>query len=270
MNAMETIRHRRSVRTFDGNDLRGEDAKKIIEYANTVTNPYDIPIKWKLLNVKEDGLTTPVIVGADTFIVGKIGAVPYAEEAFGFSFEKVLLYADSLNIGTTWIAGTMDRPAFEAAAGLEEGEIMPAVSPLGYPAKKMSIREVAMRKGIKADNRLKPNRLFFDETFETAFDMNGDPVISDLFEMIRWAPSAVNKQPWRIVKSGNDFHFYEKRDKGYINNKGFDLQKVDIGIAMSHFTLGIEEQGRNAELLLSNPGIQTPQDTFYVATYRLG
>ena len=269
MDAMETIRHRRSVRTFDGSDLRGEDAKKIMEYANTVTNPYNIPVKWKLLNAKEDELTTPVIVGTNTFIAGKIGAVPHAEEAFGYSFERVLLYADSINIGTTWIAGTMNRPAFEAAAGLKEGEIMPAVSPLGYPAKKMSLRESAMRKGIKADSRLKPDRMFFDETFETAFDMNGDSWISDLFEMIRWAPSAVNKQPWRIVKCGKEFHFYEKRDKGYIDNTGFDLQKVDIGIAMSHFTLGLNEQGQSAELLLSDPAICTPQDTFYVATYRL-
>lgn len=269
MKTMEMIRHRRSVRTFDGNKLKEEDVRKILQCANAVSNPYDIPIEWKILSAKEDGLSTPVIVGTDAFIAGKLQGVPHAEEAFGYSFEKVLLYADSLNIGTTWIAGTMDRPAFEAAMGLKEGEVMPCMSPLGYPAKKMSLREGAMRKGIKADTRLQPEKLFFDGGFDKALDLSVDAQIADLLEMVRWAPSAVNRQPWRIVKCGNDFHFYEKRDRGYIDKKGFDLQKVDIGIAMSHFDIGLEELGRKAELILDDPGLETTQDVFYVATYRL-
>lgn len=47
-----------------------------------------------------------------------------------------MLYAQSLGIGTVWIGGTMDRAAFEATMELGENEVMPCVSPLGYPAKK--------------------------------------------------------------------------------------------------------------------------------------
>ena len=49
---METIRRRRSVRTFDGNVLRDEDRKKILEFAEKVENPYDLPITWKILEAK--------------------------------------------------------------------------------------------------------------------------------------------------------------------------------------------------------------------------
>jgi len=38
---------------------------------------------------------------------------------------------------------------------------MPCVSPLGYPAEKMSLRETLMRKGIQADKRMDFDRLFF-------------------------------------------------------------------------------------------------------------
>ena len=47
--------------------------------------------------------------------------VPHAEEAYGYSFEKLVLYAWSLGIGTTWIGGTMKRELFEKAAGLADG-----------------------------------------------------------------------------------------------------------------------------------------------------
>ena len=51
---------------------------------------------------------------------------------------------------------------------LSEDEIMPCASPLGYPAKKMSIRENMMRKAIKANTRLNFEELFFDGAFDMA------------------------------------------------------------------------------------------------------
>ena len=112
MNRMELVRHRRCVRTFDGRNLLPEDAGKLLGYAQGIETPYGIPITWKLLDAKEHGLNSPVIVGTDTFIAGKSRRVPHAEEAFGYAFEKLVLYAESIGIGTTWIAGTMNRPAF--------------------------------------------------------------------------------------------------------------------------------------------------------------
>ena len=37
---------------------------------------------------------------------------------------------------------------------LPDAEVMPCVSPLRYPAEKMSLRETMMRKGVMADSRL--------------------------------------------------------------------------------------------------------------------
>ena len=96
------------------------------------------------------------------YVAGKVNKVPHAEEAFGFAFEELVLYAWSLGIGTTWIGGTMKRELFEKACGLREDQFMPCVSPLGYPAEKISLRESMMRKAIKADSRMPFETLFFD------------------------------------------------------------------------------------------------------------
>lgn len=261
MKSMELIRRRRSVRTFDGNALRPEEASKVLSFAQSIRTPYDIPIEWKLLSAKEDRLTVPVIVGADTYIAGKIKRLPHAGEAFGYAFEKLVLYVESLGLGTTWIAGTMDRPAFEKAMALAADEVMPCVSPLGVPADKMSLRETMMRKGIKADTRLDFSELFFDGGFEKPLPETSS--WREALEMVRWAPSAVNKQPWRVVVDGKKAHFYEKKSKGYVDATGWDLQRVDIGIAMYHFAYAFDE---NVHLTVADPGIVAPEGTNYIAT----
>ena len=258
---MDLIRHRRSVRTFDGNALRPEDAEIILSFAQSIQTPYGIPIVWKLLSAKEYGLSSPVIVGTDAFIAGKIKRLPHAEEAFGYAFEKLVLYAETLGIGTTWIAGTMNRPAFEKAMALQPDEAMPCVSPLGYPADKMSLRETMMRKGVKADIRLDFTELFWDGSFEKPLAENHP--WRDALEMVRWAPSAVNKQPWRVVVKGDQAHFYEKKSKGYVDAAGWDLQKVDMGIALYHFAYSLDEKAR---LTIADPGLPVPDGMEYIAT----
>lgn len=267
MNMMELIRQRRSVRTFDGRAFRPEDARKILDYAEEANSPYDLPIHWKILSAKEHGLTSPVISGTDTFILGKMRRAPHAEEAFGFAFERIVLYAESLGIGTTWIAGTMNRPAFEKAIALQEGEVMPCVSPLGYPAAKMSLRESLMRKGVKADSRFEFPELFFDGGFDRPLSEAAAGENAQALEMVRWAPSAVNKQPWRVVMTERAAHFYEKKSKGYIDRSGWDLQKIDMGIALCHFACGFEERQRPLRLDIADPGLPTPKETEYIASY---
>ncbi|MBQ9329057.1 MAG: hypothetical protein IJ225_11080 [Solobacterium sp.] len=268
MSVLELVSERRSVRTFDGRALEEEDVQKISSFASAVKNPYGIPVKWVLLSASTSKLNVPVVTGADTYLAGVVADVPHAEEAFGYAFEQVVLYAQSLGIGTTIIAGTMDREGFERAISLKEGEVMPCVTPLGYPAKKMSFREQMMRKGVKADVRLPFEKLFFNETFETPLSKEEAGTYGDLLELVRLAPSAVNRQPWRIVKQGSQFHFFETKAKGF--DDGWDIQKVDLGIALSHFACGLDEQEIQAEFVLEEPELSLPENTQYIATYRIG
>ena len=269
MDILETMRNRRSVRTFDGSPLREEDAQKILDFAAAAENPYRLSINWKLLDAKTTGLSSPVIVGADAFLAGTMQRVPYAEEAFGYSFERVVLFAASIGVGTTWIAGTMDRAAFEKAAGVAAGEVMPCVSPLGYPAKKMSLRESIMRKGVKADSRLPFETLFFDRSFDRPLSFENAGRLGEVLEAVRLAPSAVNKQPWRAVCCGDRVHFYEKRNKP-LEDGAWDIQKIDMGIALCHFALAAERCGIPVTFRTEDPGLSAGDDVFYIATYELG
>jgi len=91
---------------------------------------------------------------------------------------------------------------------------------------------------------------------------------------VRLAPSASNRQPWRVVQDGSAYHFYLQRTPGY--GRGFpftllglaDLQRVDIGIAMCHFALTASELGLAGAWTVRQPSLPTPGDTGeYVVTW---
>ena len=46
------------------------------------------------------------------------------------------------------------------------------------------------------------------------------------------------------------------------------MQKIDIGIALCHFTAGLEEQGKEAEVFIADPKLSVPENAEYIATVR--
>ncbi|MBP0977945.1 MAG: nitroreductase family protein, partial [Oscillospiraceae bacterium] len=258
MDIFETIKTRRSVRTFDDTPLSEEHIEELKRFIPTITNPYNIPVEFVLLDSNKNGLSSPVISGEHMYVAAKVRPVPHSEEAFGYAFEHLVLFAWSLGIGTTWIGGTFKRDVFEKAAGLAEDERMYCASPLGYPAKKMAVKEITMRTAIQADKRRPVSELFFENSFSEPLTKT-DSGLADAIESVRLAPSAVNKQPWRVVKCGNAFHFYVKHSRGFIGDRIGDLQKIDVGIALNHFMLLTD-----GSLTVQDPKISAPDGTEYV------
>ncbi len=267
-NITELIKARRSVRTYDGRMLDELVKEKLVSFWNTIENPFAIPVEFRFLNAKEKGLQCPVVSGTDLYIGGKIKNVPNACVAFGYSFEAFVLYAQSLGLGTVWLGGTMNRSAFEEAMELGADEMMPCASPIGYTAKKMSVRENMMRKAIKADERLPFEELFFDGTVENPLTKEKAGRLEIPLEMVRLAPSAVNKQPWRIIIDENEVHFYLKRSKGVGKEGKLDIQMVDMGIALCHFALTVKECGSDIEFMQKEPQLQVA-DMEYIASYKI-
>lgn len=262
------IRKRKSVRTYNGNPIPAEDRKKLEECMKSQKNPFGIPVEFRILDAKKENLSSPVIVGADTYVGAKVPRIPNSEIAFGYDFEQFVLYAQSLGIGTVWLAATIDRPAFEKAMEVKENEVMPAVTPIGYPASKKSIRESLMRKTLKADERLPFETLFFKDSFSEPLQANEAGLFGEALEMVRLAPSAGNKQPWRVVICGNTAHFYEKKEKSFSKNPLGDIQKVDIGIALLHFALITEEAGMSGSFLMEDPKLNQETDMEYIISYQ--
>lgn len=267
-NMIESIKARRSVRTFDGQIVDEKTKEKLISFGEAIINPFHIPVSFKFLDAKEKGLSCPVVSGTDMYVGGKIKNVPNASVAFGYSFEAFILFAQSLGLGTVWLGGTMNRSAFEDAMELKDEEMMPCATPVGYAAPKMSVRENMMRKAIKANERLAFEELFFDYTFERPLTKEKAKRLLTPLEMVRLAPSAVNKQPWRVVVADNMTHFYLRRSKGLGKEGKLDMQMIDIGIALCHFALAAKECDLDIEFVQRAPELLS-NDMEYIASYKI-
>ena len=111
-NGMALIRERHSVRTFDGNALKETDRLLLECYISQLSNPFHIPVEFRLLDAKEHNLSSPVIVGAELYLAAKVKRQEHFELAYGYSFEALCLYAQSLGIGTVMLAATLSRGTF--------------------------------------------------------------------------------------------------------------------------------------------------------------
>lgn len=256
MDTMEIIKTRKSVRTFDGRKVTDDDMEKLLDYIRTIENPYGIPVEFLVLDAEKHGLSTPVIVGEDTYIAAKVPQVEHCEEAYGYSFEKMVLYAWNLGIGTTWIGGTLNRPLFERAAETRDDEYMMIVTPIGYPSDERSKVDVTLRNSVHGDERFSSSQIFFEGNFSKPLSSD-----EDCLKSVQWAPSAANRQPWRIVKDGNKYHFYVEHTPGYSSGVGWDVQKIDVGIALCHF-MSVKE----GKFVIDEPDIETSEYVEYIAT----
>ena len=120
-------------------------------------------------------------------------------EDLGYCMEKLILELVSMGLGTCWMAGTFRRSSFAAQMDLEEGELLPAISPVGYPADRASLTERVMRYGVRADRR-KPFEELFLEADGSPLTREAAGLYWDALEAVRLGPSASNRQPWRMLR----------------------------------------------------------------------
>ena len=266
---IEHMKARRSVRTFSKQVLTEDVKQQLLALAAQYENPYGIPVSFRYLDAKAHGLVCPMTVGTDLFVGGRIQDGPHACVAFGYSFEAFVLCAQALGLGTVWLGGTMNRPAYEKAMELAADERMLCAAALGYAAEKRSIRENKLRRVIRADERIPFERLFFAGSFESPLTMEQAGRLTVPLELVRRGPSASNKQPWRAVVCGSTVHFYLQRTAGYIREGIPDMQLIDMGIALCHFDLAAKELGLDPQFLEADPGLPAG-DAVYIASYRIG
>ncbi len=242
------IKRRRSVRTYDGQELTEETKAQLRQVCATVTGPFDAAVRIELLEKLTAGApiklgTYGMIKGATAFIAAAVpSGSEHGLEQLGYMFEKVVLYATALKLGTCWLGGSFNRGDFARAMRPAENEFIPIVSPVGYKKDSLRPMDALVRTVAGSDRRLPWSELFFRESFGNGLSEAEAGEYAEALEMVRLAPSASNKQPWRIVKDRAGLHFYEKHAAGYAA-MGFDMQRIDLGIAMCHFQLTAAERG---------------------------
>ncbi len=267
---LELIRSRRSVRTFADRPVEEQVLAQLQAYMHTLSNPFASAVSFRLLDAEKFGLSSPVISGGVRWYIAASTPVSADMElGYGYSFEKLALYAWSLGLGTVLIGGTMNRGLFERSMALSPDEVMPCVTPLGYPAAKNSLRENLMRKGIRADSRLPFENLFFCGGPEKPLSRADAGRLEPVLEAVRLAPSAVNKQPWRLILQDNTVHFYLKPSMAASGGRTGNMQKIDLGIALCHFDLAAEACGIKTRLLRSDPALGENHGLQYIASVQL-
>lgn len=266
MTMIETIQTRRSCRTYGDKRIEPEKISELrLFLASNRKSPFGGRVRFLLLDFDElekaelKRLTTyGVIRGARQFIAGAVAKQEKAMEDYGYGMEKNILKATSMGLGTCWLGGTFGRGGFADRIGLADGEWLPAITPVGYSGEKRSAVERMFRWVAASDKRKPWHELFYLRDIGTLLEREDAGVYETPLESVRLAPSASNKQPWRIIRDGgrNAFHFYLKRTPGYEKMfKEIRLQNVDMGIAMSHFELSAGELGITGEWQVRNPPI---------------
>jgi nitroreductase len=267
----ELINARYSCRTYRDEPIAAHERRTLTEFlvANT-TGPLGSQARFALVAASpgdSDALkrlgTYGFIKGATGFLVGAVRQAPKDLEDYGFLVEQAILFATGLGLGTCWLGGTFTKSRFAARiGGLERDETMPAVVSLGYSGGDGTER---IRERVAGCRRLPASELFFEERFGQPLALDNGDGFGAVLEGVRMAPSASNKQPWRIVRRGHEWHFYLQRTRGYGKGSALftmlrlaDLQRVDLGIAMCHFALGAREIGLTGEWVLSEPASATP------------
>jgi nitroreductase len=277
----DIIRERTSWRTYHPKLLEDdvkEEIEGILKQGDLVSpfNPKTGTCRFELVSVLEFEPdeqrqlgTYGMISGAQEFIVGASESSEYYKLNFGYLMELIILKATDLGLGTCWLGGTFNRTIFSKKVNCKAEEVIPAITPIGYPAKRRS-REKIIRKVIQAKKRKPWEELFFNANFQNHLSHENLNEYSTILEMVRLGPSAGNKQPWRIVKeeNGDVFHFYVKYPEGKLAANYRPFVKLDMGIAVCHFDLTAKEYGIKGEWHFINPEILLPKNIDYVCTWK--
>ncbi|MDD2637180.1 MAG: nitroreductase family protein, partial [Bacteroidales bacterium] len=207
----EAIKVRRSIRNYDQKPLEDNLLIKInLFLQNPAIGPFGNTPRFILIEKPEARKKEKVRLGtygfisnAAYFIGGCIEKFEFSEVDYGYSLERIIIELTRLGLGTCWIGGTFKRKDYEILLKTSKSETIPCITPVGYKAKKKTLRE---RLGLTLTDGSKRNPFemhFFENNLENPLSFNSEDKYHQALELVRKAPSAVNKQPWRVIKQNN-------------------------------------------------------------------
>lgn len=261
------IEKRKSVRTYEEKTLEDKDKKRILSYMKDLTNPFGKKVRFSFLETKDNKKvlgTYGIIKGTVDYIGAAIKNEPLSLEALGYEMEKLILFCQDLGIGTCWLGGTFKREDFRSAMEISPEDLFPAVTPVGYPKEAKSMADNLVRFIAKGNMRKPFGELFFSIDFQHPLSEEEAGEYAGLLEMVRLAPSASNKQPWRILRNDGQYHFYLAKTPRYSDAFSYDIQRIDMGIAACHFQLSAEAKGLKGNIMVhEEPGVEIPDQMVY-------
>jgi len=272
-NAIEV---RKSTRTFQKKPLSSVDLGKISNYLNRPENmvgPFGNQFEFKLLiepeeREKDQIGTYGFIKNPQGYILGS--SIIEIKSIFDYAFvlENIVLYLTTIGIGTCWLGGRFRKQEAMSHLSLAENEIIPAITPVGYPQEKQRLKERMVRIVLQARKRKPEDQLFFYEALGQPLGDRAEE-FQQALHYVRVGPSAQNKQPWRLVFSSDlsQVNFYVTNPLADHPLYMCEPQYLDIGIAYNHFKVGLDEAGISGKLIIDEPDIEIPEGFFYITSW---
>ena len=277
---LDTIQKRHSVRYYAERSIEKDTLQCIKHYLDeNRKGPFGSMVRFDIVDatayeqaeLKNLG-TYGMIKGARVYIAGVVKKNERAMEDYGYCMEKNILMLTDLGLATCWIGGSLNRSVFASKMDAASDDLLPGITPIGYAEGKKTFTEnmTAITSTISGNKsrRKKPEALFFDKSVSKPLDLNACGQYAAILKAVLAAPSAMNGQPWRIIKdTGNVYHLFLKEKDTRFNHYGdVRFQRIDMGIAMCHFELAADELGIKGSWKTEKPPLEAG-DLSYVVSW---
>ena len=171
MEFSDVIKTRKSVRKFSEQAVEDEKIERILECARLAPSWANKQC-WHFVVIRDlEAIKTiatsgvmvnkwlrkaPAIIVAcgDPNLSGRYNEMDYFLVDVAIAMEHLVLAATNLGLGTCWI-GAFDEAKIKGRLGIPDGILVVALTPVGYPAKRKSIKE-EMTKMIVQSKKRKP------------------------------------------------------------------------------------------------------------------
>lgn len=260
MELIEAIYKRKSVRKYSPDKLSPEELnqiKMLIDSTEKLNSDIDLQIQ-----LVDDGKKIQEIMRGIVGNFGKIVAPHYLlvtsepKDHYlvnaGYATENLVLELTRMGIATCWLGGHVKIEDLRSSLGIAQTQNMVVIISLGHPEDPKELYRLdpsqAKRKGIS----------------EFAFGKYDD-VWMKILDAVRIAPSAANSQPWRFFFDHQSIHVYGAKSTNFIMKALLDsINRVDMGIALSHAVIAARKYGKNIQIKRLSP--PEKKDMYYIAS----
>ena len=276
LDLFKMIEARHSVRTFSGEEVTPKVLATFRAFLAGGETPFGSDATLTLVDLNEmEGrpdagkLTRGVVKNARYFLVATVSEeADFALCQVGYLLERALLFGTALGLASCVLGGTFRREEFERFVELPKGRILPVVAPVGPAAEVESLAGKVVAKVSKSGKRRELEDFCFDGEIGSPLNYFKVGGYYPALEATRLAPSARNRQPWRLVFRDGAFHFYKAELPAGMFSSPFDMAEIDMGIAMCHFHYAAENEGFAGGFRVMDPGIpEGEEEVDYVASW---
>jgi len=275
------IQTRKSTRTYNADALKQEHIELIQNYLNDETmmsGPFGHTFKIEFLNgvdIENQIATYGYVKGFRAILMAIAKVEPLALFEMSYILHGLDLQLTQAGVQSVWLGGAFNHKDAINATDIKEGEIIAAVIPLGYASSKKRIIDYAAPLLLGTKNRKAMDDVFFYADFNTPLGEKASHFY-DALDLARRAPSAKNKQSWRVVVDADEkrIHLYalfSLRDEVGNGRKQYACspEYLDLGAFYQSLELGLIHSKFEGDLVVESPEITIPKDLDieYIATW---